>query len=231
MGYMKRIILIAVAAIGCCVMLAGCSGSTPSQTADSFLQAMKTQDTDAIATYYSGDASDMAAAWLGDSVGADIDTEKDLTDDEKAVMRKFADKLSDFDYRLGDEKIDGDSATVDVAITTYDFGKAVGDSFTEYLNKALTQAFSGKEMTTAASNKLFFKEFDKQLDKLTDKSQESSATLSLSKDGNGNWKVNELDSDAVNAITGQLPNEIAAYESALSGSSSSSSQGESASAD
>lgn len=222
MGNLKRMALVALTVLGCCVLLAGCSAPTPSQTADSFLQAMKAQDTESIAKYYAGDASDLAGSWLNESVGSDIDGSKDLTESEKAVMQKFADKLCDFDYQLGDEKIDGDNATVDVTVSTYDFGEAVDNALNDYLEKALTQAFSGKELSTAESNKIFYKAFDKQLDKLTDKSVQTDAQLSLAKGDDGSWKVSELDSGAVNALTGQLVDKVQEYEKAFSGSSSSS---------
>ena len=224
MGNLKRIVLVALTVVGCCVLLAGCSSPTPSQTADSFLQAMKAQDTESMAKYYSGDASDLAASWLNESVGGDIDGSSDLTDDEKAVMTKFADKLCDFDYELGDEKIDGNTATVNVGITTYDFGEAADNTLNDYLKEALTQAFSGKEVSTAKANKIFYKAFDKQLDKLTDKSVQTDARLSLTKGDDGSWKVNELDNDAANALTGQLLDKVQAYEKAFSGSSSSNSK-------
>ncbi len=223
MGNLKRIILVALTVVGCCVLLAGCSSTTPSQTADSFLQAMKAQDTESMAKYYSGDASDLAGSWLNESVGGDIDGSGDLTDDEKAVMQKFAGKLCDFDYELGDEKVDGNNATVNVSVTTYDFGEAVDNALKDYLEEALAQAFSGKELSTAKSNKIFYKAFGKQLDKLTDKSVQTDAQLSLTKGDDGSWKVSELDNDAVNALTGQLLDKVQEYEKAFSGSSSSSS--------
>lgn len=223
MGNLKRIILVALTVVGCCVLLAGCSSTTPSQTADSFLQAMKAQDTESMAKYYSGDASNLAGSWLNESVGGDIDGSGDLTDDEKAVMQKFAGKLCDFDYELGDEKVDGNNATVNVSVTTYDFGEAVDNALKDYLEEALAQAFSGKELFTAKSNKIFYKAFGKQLDKLTDKSVQTDAQLSLTKGDDGSWKVSELDNDAVNALTGQLLDKVQEYEKAFSGSSSSSS--------
>lgn len=222
MGNLKRIALLALTVVGCCMLLAGCSSPTPSQTVDSFLQAMKAQDTESMAKYYAGDASDLAGSWLNESVGTDIDGSRDLTDDEKAVMQKFAGKLCDFDYQLGDEKIDGDTATVNVSVTTYDFGEAVDNALNDYLEEAITQAFSGKELSTSKSNKIFYKAFDKQLDKLADKSVQTDAQLSLTKGDDGSWKVNDLDNDAVNALTGQLVDKVAAYEKAFSGSSSSS---------
>ena len=37
--------------------------------------------------------------------------------------KAFVEKMLDFDYKLGEEKVDGDTATVQATITTYPFGE------------------------------------------------------------------------------------------------------------
>ena len=56
---------------------------------------------------------------------------------EKA-MGQLIEKVLEFDYELGKETIDGDTATVETTITTYPFGQI----FTNVVTNFITQAFA-----------------------------------------------------------------------------------------
>lgn len=49
---------------------------------------------------------------------------------------KFIKKIQEFDYKIKEEKVDGDSAVVTVEIKTYDFGKAYKDTYDQVLAAA-----------------------------------------------------------------------------------------------
>ncbi len=132
---MKKIICIIVAVTLLFSLTAcGSKGSgeelNPTMTADAFLKALKARDADAIAEYYAGDPKDFR--FTDDIEDPNI---AELTD-------KLLEKVLDFDYVLDNEVISGDSATVDVHISTYDIGGIVGDLASDILSLLMSSGSS-----------------------------------------------------------------------------------------
>ncbi len=182
------------------ISLCGCGDKapTPTETADTFLTAVKAQDTETIKTVYEGDTVDM----LSSLDEEESDTEDSLMGDEY-FEKTLLPKMLDFDYELSNEKIDGDKATVDVKITTYDIGSAFSAFMADYFTQALTLAFSGasdEDIENLANTT-----FESKMGELKEKTYSETVTLDLvNKDDV--WKVAEIDDDSefLNALTGNM---------------------------
>lgn len=109
----------------------------------------------------------------------------------------LVDRVLDFDYELGEENIDGDTATVKTTITTYPFGEIFTEVFTELLSKAL----SGEELSTDDVTKLMDESLLSKLD-TAKKTYTATVTIELVKE-DGSWVVQESD-EMSNALTGGL---------------------------
>ena len=114
----KTISIVPILAIA--LMFSACgSDPTPSDAVKADLDKMKSED-----------SSDQSLKAL------DLE-EWDLKKDD---VNTFLSKIRDFDYEIVEEKVEEDKATVKVKITTYNFGKAMGEIFAEALALAFSMA-------------------------------------------------------------------------------------------
>lgn len=182
-----------VLAMGC--LLVGCSEESPSDVTKTYLDALKSQDSDAYSKVYAdGDVNPLSQGFAG------VDSSK-LTDDQKAIP-EMTEKMLDFDYTIGEEQVDGDKATVKVTIKTYKLGDAFSKSVEDYLSKAVKKALSGKVDEDEMSD-LMMECFSDQLSKLKDKDYEKSTTFNLT-NGDDGWTIDELTDDQIDVLTGGL---------------------------
>jgi hypothetical protein len=199
-----------------CFGMWGCSSaSTPSGTVSAALDALKAQDASTLSKYYGGDTSAMsdpegALKSAGEGSGAAAGMlstlnggNTELTDEQKAMMQTVAAKLLDFDYKVSNEKVEGDKATVDVEITTYDFGNAVSQVFSEYMSNVIAAAFSQDSESSNSQDMLLDIAVEKT-QALTSKDKVGTTTLSLTKGQDGAWKVDDLreNREFIDAISG-----------------------------
>ena len=204
---MKRKLLVITAIMVIMSVLSGCGPKipTPTETTDSFLQALKSQDAEAIASVYDGTDVDLLEAASDSAEDNETDGDSETTDTglEAVYEEQMLPKMLDFDYELSNEQIEGDKATVDVKITTYRIGDAFTAFFSDYISQAFMLAFSDaseEDLDALATTILSGKLAD-----LSEKTYEKTATLSLSmKDDK--WVVDNIeDSDEfLDAITGGL---------------------------
>ena len=204
---MKRKLLVITAIMVMMAVLSGCGSKipTPTETTDSFLQALKSQDAEAIASVYDGTDVDLLEAASDSAEDNETDGDSETTDTglEAVYEEQMLPKMLDFDYELSNEQIEGDKATVDVKITTYRIGDAFTAFFSDYISQAFMLAFSDaseEDLDDLATTILSGKLAD-----LSEKTYEKTATLSLSmKDDK--WVVDNIeDSDEfLDAITGGL---------------------------
>ena len=204
---MKRKLLVITAIMVMMAVLSGCGSKipTPTETTDSFLQALKSQDAEAIASVYDGTDVDLLEAASDSAEDNETDGDSETTDTglEAVYEEQMLPKMLDFDYELCNEQIEGDKATVDVKITTYRIGDAFTAFFSDYISQAFMLAFSDaseEDLDDLATTILSGKLAD-----LSEKTYEKTATLSLSmKDDK--WVVDNIeDSDEfLDAITGGL---------------------------
>lgn len=202
---MRKVLkIVSAAALSICLIIAFCACGTPSptETADTFLSAVKAQDQETVKTVYAGKTFDI----LG-SMGEDDADAEDSESIDSIFEKEMKDKLLDFDYTLSNEKINDTKATVDVEFKTYEFGKAMTNTMAKYIEKALPLAFSGA--SDEEMEKIMNDAFEEEFGALTDKAYTAKATINLvQKDGE--WKVAEIDSagEVMNVLTGNLVNAI-----------------------
>ena len=211
-----RHIATVLAIFGAIFFLSSCGGPSPTDSADTFLQAIKTQDAEKLASIYSSGELDLL-----DAASSSDDSESEEAVDEagdgltQVYEEQLVPKMLDFDYELSNEQVDGDKATVDVKFTTYRIGDAFTSFFSEYISQAFILAFSDtseEEMDALAASLLAGKIAD-----LTEKSYEKTATISLTK-VDGKWMVDDVqgNKDVIDGITGGLLSSFSSMESAFS---------------
>lgn len=198
MGKIAKIMSVIVLSFCMVISFCACGSPSPTDTADSFLSAVKTQDQEMLNSVYDSESFNIL-----DSMGEDGIASNETESEDNVFANEMKDKMLDFDYTLSDEKIDGDKATVQVKITTYEFGKAMTNTISKYFEKALPLAFSGA--SDEELEKIMNDIFKAELDALTEKKYTGEATINLiQKDGE--WKVSEIDEEdeLMNVLTGDL---------------------------
>ncbi len=216
-GIGKHVIAI-LAIFSVIFFFSGC-GSTPSptETTDTFLQALKTQDVETLASVYAEaelDLLDAAAESVESEEAEDAEEAAEDTGLTKVYEEQMLPKMLDFDYELSNEQINGDKATVDAKITTYRIGDACTAFFSEYISQAFMLAFSDvseEELDSLATTLLSGKLAD-----LTEKNYEKTVTIALTK-VDGKWVVDTIQpgNDAIDAITGGLVTAFSNMEDAF----------------
>ena len=142
-----------------------------------------------------------------DALKADLENAKSSPDEiigqlgedgfGEEATQALVDKVLEFDYQLGEEKIDGDKATVETTITTYTFGEI----FTGIVADFITRAFANPDMTDDDASALLDQLLMDALDK-ADKTYSKTITIELSQE-DGEWVVQESD-EMSNALTGGM---------------------------
>lgn len=202
---LRHLVLAAGIAVLCalCIGLAGCGGPSPTDVTKQAIEAVKAQDTDALAKVYAGDAANISTDMFASTPESEeLADSSDLTDDQQQVVKDFYGKLLDFDYTVSDEQIDGDSATVKVTVNTYNFGSVFSKAVQDTLSTAFMYAFStDQDAAQKATTQAMIDSLDTQMKSLTDKDKSATATVSLEKQ-DGNWVVQPFDGDFYNALTG-----------------------------
>ncbi len=167
---------------------------TPTETAEKFLAGLKAKDLEAVEEYYEGD--------IGDLNMLEEDDDPAMAD----VINAMVDKIFDFEYVLGNEKIDGDSATVEAEITSYDFGGIIQEIMGGLMEDAIALGLTGmsQEEMEAEINELIGSKFKEALDNAP-KDHTIKVDMELVKK-DGKWLVKDLASsqDFLNAISGGL---------------------------
>ena len=174
------------------------SAPTPKDIAEKYLAAIKAQDEEGISALSEGSYSEDELMGTVDSVLG----ESEEGEEEDEATKKFKEKVFDFDYTIGEERIDGENAEVDVTIKTYDFGTMMGQYLERAMSELMAAAFDGasQEEIDAMGKKIL----EEELDKLTEKSYETTVPMKLKK-VEGEWKVAKMedDSEFMNAILGR----------------------------
>ena len=188
---MKKIVVL-ILAISLCLTLASCGSSqpTPTDVVNTYLAAIKSDDTETISKVYAGETSD-ADFEMADSDAYGDDLSKNLEE-----------KFLSFDYEVKDETIDGDKATLKVLVKTYDFGDIFSQTLEEYINQAFSNLFSdiSEEELDSMMEEIMAEKLN-----ATAKDYENTGTVNLTKTEDG-WIIDKFadDSDFINALTGGL---------------------------
>lgn len=190
---MKKILSLLLVFVMCLTLFSCASTPAPTKVADTYLSAIKTNNTEQLSKVYAGDASDLnfkeEYGEMSDEVSEDF-------------LKSFAEKLTSFEYKISNEAIKDDKATVDVAIKTYDLGEAFTSAITEYMQEGFGLALSGA--SEEELSKMMQDKFTNALDNATF-DYESTVKLHLSKTDKG-WVVDKIghNSEFANALTGGI---------------------------
>ena len=169
---MKKFIILIISL----VILTGCGNmnNTPTKKVEAFLNKYQTNDSDVMA--------DLDDVLLFDA---------DLTDDERNDYREFMKKhYQDMTYKIKDETIDGDSATVTAEITVRNYTDAVNNAN----NYRLENASEFNDENTFASYRLG------EIKKVTD-TETYTLTFYLTK-LDEQWTINPISSDDESKLNG-----------------------------
>lgn len=188
------------------ILLCGCATS-PTSAADAFMQGIQKQDLMKLATVYDIDAIE-ADNTMNDIIQNYIQGNDSIKEEGIALLEKFRpyiDKLFDFDYVISNEKTDGNTATVDVKITTYNYGEALKTAVSDMMNQSLSFLFS---FDLSSMKQTLESAITAALDQAK-KNSELTATLDLVKK-NGKWIVADISENAafINAMTGGLSDTV-----------------------
>ncbi|GEM_PF-1624518 len=173
MKKLKRIMsimLLCVVAVG----VYGCGAKSPSDAAKAYLEGLKTAEESELSGLFNGSTGE------GKDEKISEETDKKLT---KALQ-----KIS---YTINSEKVDGDSATVNVKINGADLSKVLVDYMEKVFKMAFSEEFINGDVTEEESTKMFDDVLSECLDntKYTDRTGDISFTKK-----DGNWVIVEDES-------------------------------------
>ena len=209
---LMRVAVIAAAVLACGAIVAGCTSSSsssstppsPSTVVKTTFDAMKAGDFETVQKNVNAEVD--TSMLEGANAFSFGDTSVEITEDQMVVVDKITAKIKDFDYAVKGEKIDGNKATVEVEITTYDFGGMFMNVFNDYMSQALSYALTSaddpdleEKMTTLAMSIL-----DTRVGELTQKDQVNTATVNLVKTDKGTWLIDNVDEELTDALLGGL---------------------------
>lgn len=179
MKHLKKL-MISVLAISMVLSMAACGkANTPTKVVEKQMQELKDEK---VETELSSLVSDSSVA-------------KKYGDDYKKLLKK----IQDFDYEVTDEKVDGDSATVTVKITTYNFGQAYKDMY----NQVVKDANNGKITSSTDLTSYIYKMMFQKMNALEKKDFKTSVKVKCTKNEDGDWETDvDNNSNVEDAILG-----------------------------
>lgn len=177
----KRIALI-LAMMLSTVLLYGCGGKTPTAVVNEYFEKIKSGDTDVQQLF------SMVEEETENAEENEGNSQEDNFSEE--VQNKLLEKLKEITYTVNSETIDGDNAKVNVTVKGMDLNIVIGKVMQEAFSFALTQAFSGTEMTEEENDAYFNNLFSKYLDEVT--YSERTLDIELTK-VDKEWKIKETD--------------------------------------
>lgn len=175
---MKRILYIFLAVI----LLTGCGdiSNTPTKQVEGFFNQYQTLNQEVL-----------------DDLELVISEEETFDENNKEKYRDIIKKqYRNLTYYVKEEKVDGDTATVTVEITVYDFATVMAEA--EHYKNNHTDQFSDESGNFSQS-----KYIDYVIDRLDKTKEKVKYTLDLGLTKiNDKWKLNGLDSDTEDKILG-----------------------------
>ena len=192
----KKALVLSMALVLCFVFY-GCGKEeeSPTKVADEFLKSIKNSDQDAIKKVYKGKAFDPFAALKL------FEDDNESGSPDSYVSKDLLPKAKEFDYKISEEKIDGDKATVNLKITSYNIAGFMVNWITDYMQTASEQ-FADSTPDDSQMEQMLKESYENQKSTLK-KDLKKDVKLNLVKD-DGKWKVNTLKKhdELFNAING-----------------------------
>ena len=177
---MKKIITY-VSCIVAIILLSGCTmDNTPTKKVENFLNNYRT-------------LNETVVGQMNDIVNEDTLMNDEQRTTYKNILKK---QYQDLTYKVKDEQIDGDNATVTAEIEVYDFYKVTEESDTYYETNP-------DEFKDDAGNLVESKYIDYRLNKLTDASEKVKYTIDFTlRKVDDVWVMDEIDDTTRQKIHG-----------------------------
>lgn len=186
------ILVAAALALGMSITLGGCAG----QSDEDVIRDGVTEMLDA----FKDPSAENLSQYIGD---IDVEQAKELEAYGLDVYEFFGHAFRNYDYELGDISVTGNKALVNVTITNTDVAKVASEVIDKAQNDETISAEVKKIAETgdqAEVMKYIFTLIYEELD-ATDETLSSTITLSLDKDGNNEWHIDE---DSLNVLMNAL---------------------------
>ena len=202
---MRRLLSVLLVGI-LIVTMTGCGETTtPSETTVIFLDSLKSIDTETSDSVYDPSSSH---EFIPDSDSPGVETAIET------VKKGELFKLFQFDYEILDEKKEGNHATVDIKVVTYDLESAFASFMDTYIPYALTSEYAAMTQNEKLTTLIDFA--NKEASKVTKKNFENTATVELIKIDH-QWKITNVDEnpDLIYAISGGLSDLVTEFSNIL----------------
>lgn len=160
----------------------GCGSKSPSNVVKTYFEELK-----------KGTNSDFTKMF-GNSLESTENTSKSDTKENKLSdesSKKIIESMAKLTYTINSEKIDGDSAIVNVKVNGPDMSKVLSEFMQKAFTTAFSKSFSGEKINEEEQNKLFQSILSDCLNNIT--YAERTGDISLKK-SNGEWKIDTDDS-------------------------------------
>ncbi|NFO55931.1 DUF4878 domain-containing protein [Clostridium botulinum] len=180
MNKLKKILPIIVL-FALIIGIYGCGTQSPTNVVKSYLEEVK-----------KGENSDFTNL-LNDKLDKTEDKGEPTKDDQYSneTTKQLIATMNKITYTVKSEKIDGDSAVVNIDINGPDISKVMSEFMQKAFSTALAQSFSGNEISKEEQNKLFEDILTESIKNTT--YVDRTGDISLTKI-DGKWKVNNDDS-------------------------------------
>lgn len=136
---------------------------------------------------------------------------------DEEVLKKLITSIGDYDCKVNSETEDGDTATVNVTISTYDFSAWFSNSLSAAIGEVITLSLSGND-SDEAMTEIMNKVFNEQTDAIISAGKTKTTTLDIiCKKDNGQWVVDEeaTGEELYDALTGGLLSSLTEMASGL----------------
>ncbi len=182
MKTMKHILLLLVF----CILLSGCAAK-PSKSVDAYMKEFKTNM-----------LKDLAS--------------EDQTEQDQEINQMMKEMISDFEYTIGKETINGNSAEVEVTIKTYALGEAFENALKEYVVQAM--AALTDDDNTQDIHALMYEIWKTKITECKEQGKTYSETITLNLEKNDKeWTVlHDTDIPLMNAVNGNMYNIMQMYQ-------------------
>ena len=181
---MKKKLVFVIAIL---FLLVGCSNGmdTPTKKVETFLNKYQTNDKEVV-----------------DQFDTSLFEEENLTDQQKDRYKDvMLNQYKNLTYKVKEEKIDGNKATVEVEVAVYDYNTALNNSYT-YLDEHRDEFLVDDVLDAIAF-------VDYKLDQLTDFKDRITYTITFNlyrNDSKSDWNIEELSETDLQKIHGIYKN-------------------------
>lgn len=189
---MKKLLKVLLA-VAMTLSITACGGSEPKpqDTLKGFLEDYKAQKNDDLGLYFTN------------GIPGENETNSVQNETNEEYYKEMVKLMTDIDYIIGEETIDGENAVVKLDITSYNLGEKFSEGITNALTLSFGLAFSGKneEEIQKEVNEAMFAPLKK-----AEKNLKNSIEVTLIK-SNDKWLIDSSkNNDLMNSVTGGLLN-------------------------